>query len=248
MGYHHHSIIQNFALFGSPDINYNGKIAAAAACPTNRHLCSHHSNCIGKMVNYGKIGSALLALCFIGRSCAFAERGAQAVSYTPIVDQWAEGSNLTVTFDLIHADYASLHNGTRALTERTAISVNSWASLVTAAGTTVLAADSAINIYESIADAIKSKSNSNSCSMIIGTDTDGIHIEGFAYEATTSGSNCRTTAEKKTILAAVKKCANHLHSNGAVRGCCKFSHGGTWTGHLRLTGDPRIFPIHSVNC
>ncbi|PKX91346.1 uncharacterized protein P174DRAFT_461940 [Aspergillus novofumigatus IBT 16806] len=46
-----------------------------------------------------------------------------------------------------------------------------------------------------------SKSNQNSCSLVYGTDSDGTYVEGYAYEATTSGENCDTTAEKKTILS-----------------------------------------------
>ncbi|KAF5246304.1 hypothetical protein FAUST_1421 [Fusarium austroamericanum] len=79
-------------------------------------------------------------------------------------------------------------------------------------------------------------------------DSDGHHVEGYAYQATTSGHDCKTTAERKTILAAVKKCADILHANGVINGCCKFSHGGTWTGHLRLTSQPSKYPAHSVNC
>ena len=36
--------------------------------------------------------------------------------------------------------------------------------------------------------------------MTYGTDSDGTYFEGYAYEATTSGSNYGTTAEKKTRM------------------------------------------------
>ncbi|KMK58579.1 hypothetical protein Y699_07806 [Aspergillus fumigatus Z5] len=49
----------------------------------------------------------------------------------------------------------------------------------------------------------KSESDQNSCSLVYGTDSDGTYVEGYAYEATTSGENCDTTAKKKTIIAAV---------------------------------------------
>ncbi|KAF7156373.1 hypothetical protein CNMCM6106_009640 [Aspergillus hiratsukae] len=63
---------------------------------------------------------------------------------------------------------------------------------------------------------IKNKSDLDSCTLTYGTDTADDYYYGYAYEATTTGSNCDTTAEKKTILAAVEKCANQLHAAGAL--------------------------------
>ncbi|OOQ85062.1 hypothetical protein PEBR_31216 [Penicillium brasilianum] len=134
---------------------------------------------------------------------------------------------LAVTFDLVNANYVALCNDTTALTRRTGITTTVAAATVLAAATsTIIAGSSVLTIYEFISDAIKSKSNPNSSTMTYGTDSGGTYFEAYAYEATTSGSNCDTTAEKKTILAAVETCANHLHTYGAVRGCCTFSHGG----------------------
>ncbi|GIK05228.1 hypothetical protein Aspvir_009332 [Aspergillus viridinutans] len=81
----------------------------------------------------------------------------------------------------------------------------------------ILAANAGLEIYEDIVAIIKSKTNQNSCSLVYGTDSDGTYVEGYAYEATTSGENCDTTAEKKTILAVVEKCANKLNAQGAIR-------------------------------
>ncbi|KAJ5338991.1 hypothetical protein N7541_010964 [Penicillium brevicompactum] len=202
------------------------------------------------MVNPSKIITSLLALGLVDRCRAEHARANETVNYVPVTEEWAgEGSNLTVTFDLVNANYVALYNDTSALKRRTGITTTvAAATVLSSATSTIIAAASALTIYEFIADVIKSKSNSNSCTMTYGTDSDGTYFEGYAYEATTSGSNCDTTAEKKTILAAVEKCANRLHTYGAVRGCCTFSHGGTWTGHLRLTAEPLKYPVTSVTC
>jgi coenzyme F420-reducing hydrogenase delta subunit len=76
-----------------------------------------------------------------------------------------------------------------------------------------------------IAFLIKKKSNQDSCTLIYGTDNKGSISEGYAYKARTTGLNCDTSAETKTILAAVEKCANALNSEGAVTGCCTMNHG-----------------------
>lgn len=165
------------------------------------------------------------------------------VGYIPIVTEWdGPETNLTATLGLVDAAYVSQFDTRRE------ISVMMWAAVAGAGGTVIMGAESALNIYNTITDMIKSKANSDSCSMTFGTDSDGHHVEGYAYQATTSGHDCKTTAERKAILAAVKKCADILHASGAINGCCKFHHGGTWTGHLRLTSQPSKYPAHSVNC
>ncbi|KAL4739910.1 hypothetical protein BDV11DRAFT_204773 [Aspergillus similis] len=184
------------------------------------------------MVNPRKIVSSLLAFGLIDRCCA--NDNVTTVTYTPITEEWAGvGTNLTVTFDI----------------KRTGITtVVAAATIVNSISSVILAANAGIEIYEDIAAIIKSKSNQNSCSLVYGTDSDGTYVEGYAYEATTSGENCDTTAEEKTILAAVEKCANKLNAQGAIRGCCTMNHGGTWTGHLRLTASPSLYPAHTVTC
>ncbi|RHZ49224.1 uncharacterized protein CDV56_105778 [Aspergillus thermomutatus] len=177
-----------------------------------------------RMVSERKIVSDLLAFGVID-GC-LANDNVTTVTYTPITEAWAGlGTNLTVTFDIVSDDYLSLYTNS-SLEKRTA--------------------NAGLEIYEDIAAMIKSKSNQNSCSLVYGTDSDGTYVEGYAYEATTSGENCDTTAEKKTIIAAVEKCANKLNGQGAIRGCCTMNHGGTWTGHLRLTASPSLYPAHTV--
>jgi hypothetical protein len=116
------------------------------------------------------------------------------------------------------------------------------ATVVGSTASVVIAANAGTDIYEYIAQKINDKSNRNSCTLTYGS------YEGYAFQATTTGSNCDTTAIYQTILNAVEDCANKLQNARSVRGCCKFSHGGTWTGHLRLTADPDQFPATTVNC
>ncbi|KAL4728304.1 hypothetical protein ACLX1H_005047 [Fusarium chlamydosporum] len=166
------------------------------------------------MVNPSKALSTCITLGLIGPGCALYDEPRQRVGYNPLVTEWnGPDSNLTATLDLVDAGYVSHFDSRRQ------IDVSAWAAVVGAGGTVIIAANSAVGIYNSITDMIKSKTNSNSCSMTTGTDSDGHYIEGYAYQATTSGHDCRTTAERKTILAAVKKCADWLHSHGAINGC-----------------------------
>ncbi|KAM0189667.1 hypothetical protein ACHAPA_008772 [Fusarium lateritium] len=195
------------------------------------------------MVNPSKALSACIAFGLVGPGCALYDEPRQRVGYEPLVTEWnGPDSNLTATIDLVDASYVSRFDTRRE------IDVAAWAAVVGAGGTVIIAANSGVGIYNSITDMIKSKANSNSCSMTTGTDSNGRYVEGYAYQATTNGHDCKTTSERKTILAAVKKCADWLHSHGAINGCCKFSHGGTWTGHLRLTSQPSKYPAHAVNC
>lgn len=122
------------------------------------------------------------------------------------------------------------------------------ATVVGAGASVVIASGAGPDIYKYIAQKIKDKSDQNSCTLTYGTDSNDGYFEGYAFQATTTGSKCDTTAIYKTVLNAVQDCADDLHNAKAVRGCCKFSHGGTWTGHLRLTGDPNKFPATSVPC
>ncbi|KAF5592300.1 uncharacterized protein FSUBG_10193 [Fusarium subglutinans] len=195
------------------------------------------------MVNPSKTWVAYLALGFVEPSLGLYDKQNQRVSYVPLVKQWnGPDSNLTATLHLVDSSYVS------AFEKRRHIDLQTWATVVGAGSATIMASESAVNIYKQIADIIKSKSNHNSCSMTTGTDSNGHMIEGYAYLATTSGHDCKTTAETKTILAAVKDCADWQHKHGAITGCCVLDHGGTWKGHLRLTSQPNKYPAHTVNC
>ncbi|KAJ6013968.1 hypothetical protein N7540_008559 [Penicillium herquei] len=103
-------------------------------------------------------------------------------------------------------------------------------------------------IYEYIAGVI-SKPDQPSCTVTLthGTRDDNLRFEGYSYEATTKTA-CDNTAEKKEILKAVEECANHLNIASATSGCCRFNHGRSWTGNLRLSAHPHMYPVSEVRC
>ena len=145
-------------------------------------------------------------------------------------------------------DDCPLLNSTR-LQRRKAIDVIVAGSTAASAfGTLVLAANAGAQLYDRIAVVFKGKSDQNSCTLTYETESDDGYYMGYAYEATTTGSNCDTTALEKTMKNAVYSCADKLHNAGAVRGCCQFTHGGTWTRHLRLSADPAKYPATGITC
>jgi len=100
---------------------------------------------------------------------------------------------------------------------------------------------------EAIANWIKGWSNKNVCDPGTGqgmvTEQNGPTV-GYLYRTTSTGKDCKTTAEVKTIAAAVAKCMNQANAMKATTVCCKFTHGGTWTGHLQLTSDTERWPAN----
>jgi hypothetical protein len=157
-------------------------------------------------------------------------------------------STLSVVPDTL-MDTSPLLDTTSRIQKRKAIDVAVKVATVVGGSTgIVLGGKAGIDIYEYIAQKIKTKSDQKSCTLTYGTDSNDGTFEGYAFQATTSGSNCDTTAIYKTILNAVKECADDLHNAKAVRGCCTFTHGGTRTGHLRLTADLNKFPATTVTC
>jgi hypothetical protein len=89
-------------------------------------------------------------------------------------------------------------------------------------------------------------SDANSCSLVYGTDFDGEVWEGYAYQTISMGFNSDTIATCEDIRTAVGDCADRLHEAHAVRGCCRISYGGTWSGQLRLTAEADGWP--SADC
>ncbi len=56
------------------------------------------------------------------------------------------------------------------------------------------------------------------------------HIQPY-----TTGDDCDTTAQEKTIKNAFVAAGNFLHDAGATAGCCTFQHGdGTWHSHVKV--------------
>jgi hypothetical protein len=145
---------------------------------------------------------------------------------------------------ILHPESPLLNN-----TETTALQKRKTIDVVIAAGIAIgslISAGKAASDF--IAAKIKEQSDRNSCTFIHGTIHDGQTYLEYAYHATTTGKNCDTTAILKTIQNAVQKCADALHRAGSVMGCCNFSHGGTWTGHLQLSADPKNDPAAWAGC
>ncbi|KAJ6016337.1 hypothetical protein N7540_010928 [Penicillium herquei] len=208
------------------------------------------------MVKTGAIISCLLALGLVDPSSAGYNRTDQTVTYVPLFDEWTEEGtganvNMTTTFDLVNSAYAHLYDTDDSaddLAKRTSITVVVERTLIVG-GTVLLGANAGITAWQTVAAIIKNKAEEKSCTLTYGADTTDDQTIGYAYEATTTETVCGSTAEKKTVLKAVKKCANNLHNAGATRGCCKFRHGdGSWTGHLRLTAEPEKYPATTVDC
>lgn len=69
----------------------------------------------------------------------------------------------------------------------------------------------------------------------------------FSYYTTTTGSNCDTTAEKKTIKNAVEKGLSHALDVGAKSALFAFSHGGTWNGHLQMAAADAVLDLATTD-
>jgi hypothetical protein len=203
----------------------------------------HHKIIIGVLSNTNKMVRAIwLAGTFAFVAQARAQGTGQAtISFDTaprVIDDL--GTQLSVIPDTLLEDSPLLN--LTGLEKRKKIDlIVAVATVVGSTASVVIAANAGTDIYEYIAQKIKDKSDRNSCTLTYGTDSDDGSYEGYAFQATTTGSNCDTTAIYQTILNAVEDCANKLHNARSVRGCCKSSHGGTWTGHLRLTADPDQF-------
>lgn len=98
---------------------------------------------------------------------------------------------------------------------------------------------------QAIANWIKNWSNNNVCDpgpkQGVLTEQNGGTV-GYLCRTTTTGKDCRTTAEVKTIAAAVGSCMNQANAMQATTVCCTFTHGGTWKGHLQLTSNVQQWP------
>ncbi|KAJ5296217.1 uncharacterized protein N7443_007110 [Penicillium atrosanguineum] len=196
------------------------------------------------MVKVGSFSAAVLALGVISPSIA--SYNGSHVIYVPTVETWDNGmGSLTTYFHSVNSDYAHLYEH-NYLDKRDTVEV--YTSVVVAGTSVILAAYAGLEIYEYVAEVIKQRSNADVCSLTYGDYTDGERIEGYAYRATTTGTNCQTTALESAIYAALRRCANKLHKGGATTGCCKFRHGGSWTGHLRLSAEPKKHPASDITC
>lgn len=150
---------------------------------------------------------------------------------------------------VLHPDSPLLNTtNDAALQKRRGRSISVVIGEVTRNVAVIVAGEAAVDLYKNIATKIKSLSDRNSCTLVFGTDLDDGYHEGYAYQATTTGKKCDTTALQKTIVQAVQDCATKLHNVGAVLGCCNFDHGGTWHGHLRLSASPSKYNARDAKC
>lgn len=90
--------------------------------------------------------------------------------------------------------------------------------------------DSISNIAEKVAENVKGLSDRDTCAHIV------FYIANLAisYYTTTTGENCDTTAQTKTIRNAVTKGLQYAYDTGATASFIAMSHGGTWHGHMQV--------------
>lgn len=81
-----------------------------------------------------------------------------------------------------------------------------------------------------VATMIKNQSDKNSCGVISGT-VDSI---SYQYSVKSTGPNCDTTAELKTIQDAVQRGIDFMNTHNINQACFDLTHGGTWKGLLQL--------------
>jgi hypothetical protein len=201
------------------------------------------------MVNCGRILTALLSFGFVSRGAAsdVVPLNITHVPYIPIVREWDNGNgNMTVHY-LSVLPKSPLVTQKLDLAKRSAITIK-WSTVIASGSAIILTAVNSFTICKTIATEMNYRSTANECTLVYGTSQDGKKIEGYSYQATTTGSNCKTTAIYDTILAAVENCVDDLHAQLATTGCCKFRHGGSWTGHLRLSAMPEKHPVEDIVC
>lgn len=110
-------------------------------------------------------------------------------------------------------------------------------SVASSIGTAVLAGAAAYGVYHQVATALHNDSqDKDKCgyTYITKANNNGIYMY-TEVAAGTTGKNCDTTAEEKTIEKAIDDCATFLHNHKAEAGCCTLRHGGgTWRGYVKL--------------
>lgn len=76
----------------------------------------------------------------------------------------------------------------------------------------------------------------NSCEPLWGSQgsDDGSQEINFYYYVTTTGKNCDSTAQLKTISLAIDDAWDDVHNKKYNYACIDLSHGGTWHGHLAV--------------
>ncbi|KAL3469679.1 hypothetical protein BJX99DRAFT_67653 [Aspergillus californicus] len=101
---------------------------------------------------------------------------------------------------------------------------------------TLMAAIGATTLIFQIIATVKSSSNKNSCEPISASQfsDNGETGVNWYYYVTTTGENCDTTAESKTITEAIERAWNEVAERKYDYACINLSHSGTWHGHLAI--------------
>lgn len=132
--------------------------------------------------------------------------------------------------------------------EKVPIAVEVVFEKIDRASPTIAAAGTLYLMVSQMVKDIKSLSNHNTC-QATGNHyfkaSNGVTYT-YYYKAHTTGKNCDTTAQEKTIQSALDSGIDKLHRDGAVRGCIEMDHGGTWHGNLGITTDDDKYPARNA--
>lgn len=98
-------------------------------------------------------------------------------------------------------------------------------------------------------------------SFIYDDRTEGHKIEGYAWQASIYGKNCKSECIHEVVLEAVGKSAKQMRQAGTYAGCKRFSHdsqrigylhrflhGPQWGGCLRVSHMHETQPVDDVKC
>ncbi|KAE8412089.1 hypothetical protein BDV36DRAFT_301248 [Aspergillus pseudocaelatus] len=105
-----------------------------------------------------------------------------------------------------------------------------------AARDVILVASGATSAIAAVVGWVQRDSSANSCAPIGGSGQSdkGEQKYHFKYWVTTTGKNCDTTAQTKTVAAALDDAWDQVHKYKYNWACIDLSHGGTWHGHLAV--------------
>ncbi|KAJ6095299.1 hypothetical protein N7486_006045 [Penicillium sp. IBT 16267x] len=100
----------------------------------------------------------------------------------------------------------------------------------------IVVAAGATSAIAAVVTWVQSDSSKNSCSSIgeSGQSDNGQQKNNFKYWVTTTGKNCDTTAQTKTVATALDDAWDDVHKRNYNYACIDMSHGGTWHGHLAM--------------
>lgn len=101
----------------------------------------------------------------------------------------------------------------------------------------IVVAAGATSAIAAVVGWVQKDSAANSCSPIGGSgqSDNGAQKYNFKYWVTTTGKNCDTTAQTKTVAAALDDAWDQVHKYNYDWACIDLRHGsGTWHGHLAV--------------